>query len=285
MTEFNEWIIEKKYIIRLPANINSLTPKQFLRLIELYYIKPDNVAFRTKVFFSVAKIDVKTKFWFWWNISVLKFFSKIFKTRYKAFADGDFEHTIKLYTDFLIENKDEDEELLGTQLIPIIRVPKYSFWGKYGPKTKLKGFSDLGTNMKFSDYRDAEKAFSAVNLKENGSFESLISALYTGEKRDFQLKYISETIKNAVYFQYNDLREYWKRCYPDVFEGKGSSDETTSDDIEENLAVWMHYVADEDPTKYESVNNQPIYNILFAWNEIRKRQKKEKELLEEQKRK
>lgn len=284
MTEFNEWIIEKKYIIRFPANINSLTPKQFIRLIELYYNKPDNVAFRTKVFFSIAQRDVKTKFWFWWNMSIRKFFSRIFKTRYKGFANGDFEHTIKLYTDFLIENK-EDEELLGTQLVPIIRVPKYKFLGKYGPKTKLKGFSNLGTDMKFSDYREAEKAFASINLNENGGYESLISALYKGEKLDFRLKSISKVTQKAVYFQYNDLREYWKICYPDVFEGNSSSDETTSDDIEENLAVWMHYVADEDPTKYESVNSQPIYNILFAWNEIRKRQKKEKELLEELKRK
>jgi hypothetical protein len=275
MTEFNKWIIEKKYIIHFPANINSLTPKQFLKLIELYYNRHDNIEFRTRVFFNIAKTSIKTKFWLWWSLSLRK----------KNFADGDFEHVIKLFTDFLIENN-EDEELLGKQLVPIIYVPKYSFLGKYGPKTKLKGFDDLGSNMSFADYREAEKGFFSVNLKEEGGFEMLISALYRGEKEVWQIRSIPEVVRKAVYFQYNDLREYWKRSYPDVFEGgSSSSDEKTSDDVEEDLQVWRHYVADEDPTKYESVDNQNIYNILFAWNEIRKRQKKEKELLEEQKQK
>lgn len=275
MTETNEWIIEKKYVIRFPANINSLTPKQFLKLIELYYTQSDNVEFRTRVFFNIAKTNFKTKLWLWWNITIWK----------RPFADGDFEHVIKLFTDFLIENN-EDEELLGTQLVPIIYLPKYKFLGKYGPKIKLIGFENMGANMTFSDYREAEKGFFAVNLKEKNAYEMLISALYKGKKSDWQLKSIPETIKKAVYFQYNDLREYWKRSYEDVFEGQSnSSDEKTSDDIEDDLQVWRHYVADEDPTKYESVDNQNIYNILFAWNEIRKKQKKEKQLLEEQKHK
>lgn len=275
MNETNEWIIEKKYTIHFPANINSLTPKQFLKLIELYYTRSDNVEFRTRVFFNIAKTDFKTKVWLWWNISVRK----------RPFADGDFEHVIKLFTDFLIENN-EDEELLGKQLVPIIYIPKYKFLGKYGLKRKLIGFENMGANMSFADYRETEKGFFAVNLKEENAYEMLISALYKGEKADWQLKSIPEIIKKAVYFQYNDLREYWKRNYEDVFEGdSSSSDEKTSDDIEDDLQVWRHYVADEDPTKYESVDNQNIYNILFAWNEIRKRQKKEKELIEEQKHK
>lgn len=275
MTAKNEWIIEKKYIIHFPANVNSLTPKQFLKLIELYYTRQDNVEFRTRVFFNIAKTNFKTKLWLWWNMSFRK----------RKFADGDFEHVIKLFTDFLIENN-EDEELLGKQLVPIIQLPKYKVLGKYGPKTAIKGFEDLGANMTFSDYREAEKAFHAVNMKEENGYEMLISALYREKKQDWQLKSISETIKKAVYFQYNDLREYWRRSYEDVFEGGSSSgDEKTSDDIEDDLQVWRHYVADEDPTKYEVIDNQNIYNILFAWNEIRKRQKKEKELIEEQKHK
>lgn len=275
MTETNEWIIEKKYIIHFPANINSLTSKQFLKLIELYYNRSDNVEFRTKVFFNIAKSSFKTKVWFWWNINFRK----------RTFADGDFEHVIKLFTDFLIENN-EDEELLGKQLVPIIYVPKYRFLGKYGPKIKLIGFENMAENMSFFDYKEAEKAFFAVNLKEDNAYEMLISALYKGKTKDWQIRSIPKIIKKAVYFQYNDLREYWKRSYQDVFEGESSSsDEKTSDDVEENLQVWRHYVADEDPTKYELVDNQNIYNILFAWNEIRKRQKKEKELVEEQKHK
>lgn len=274
MTELNEWIIEKKYIIRFPANINSLTPKQFLKLIELYYTRHDNIEFRTRVFFSIARTSIKTKIWLWWNMNVRK----------KTFAEGDFEHSIKLFTDFLIENKEEDDELLGMQLVPIIEVPKYKFLGKYGPKIKLKGFGDLASGMLFSDYKEAEKAFFGVNVEEKGAYENLISALYKGGQK-WQIETISDTIKKAVYFQYNDLREYWKRSYEDVFEGDNSTESTSSDDIEESLEVWTHYVADEDPTKYSIVSQQPIYNILFAWNEIRKRQKKEKELLEEQKRK
>ncbi|GAB3518571.1 hypothetical protein [Emticicia fontis] len=290
MDEFNEWIIEDKYLIRFPANINSLSPKQFRKVLQLYYQDHSAFVFRMYVFFSIAQVNLKTRAWFVWHLSIKRFLSYILPVRYKVFRDGDMENVIMLFTDFLIEKKGEEAELLAKQLIPVIKLPVFRFLGKYSPKFTIKGHSDYYESMTFENYRDSEKAFTACNLKEPGAFDELIRALYKSRRKieDWQLAFVPESIKRGVYFEYNDIREYWKRSYEAVFDKEDSKeaslDEITSDDIVENMQVWMHYIADEKPTNYEAVNKQPVYNILFAWNEIRKKQKLEKEYYDNLKR-
>lgn len=291
MREFNTWTIEQKYIVRFPANINSLSPKQFRKVLQLYYQDYRDFAFRTLVFLSLAKLDWKTKLWFTWHMGIKKFLSYFLPIQPKVFAEGDLEHVIDQITQFLIEDPNEEQELLATQLIPTISLPVFRFLGRFSPRLRIKGHSDFYQSMTFEDYQNAEKAFLACNLREPDAFDELIKALYKSKRKieGWQLATIPDYIKRGVYFEYNDIREYWKRSYEQVFENEGSKDnpgdDFTSDDLLQQMQTWMHYIADEKPTNYESVNQQPIYNILFAWNEIRNKQKKEKEELDKMKRK
>ena len=144
--KWNEWTIEKNKVIRFPSDINDLTPKQFLKLIEAYYQCPDNFEFRFRVFRSIAKISWPTKIWLLWNFEIKKILSKFLPVRYKVFAEGELEYIINLFTDFLMEN--EDEILLAKQLVPNIKIKRFQFLDKYSPGFSIKGHSDFCTSMK-----------------------------------------------------------------------------------------------------------------------------------------
>ena len=243
--------------------------------------------FRFWVFWSIARMNWFTKFWVVWNFGIKKILSKFLPIKHKVFSEGDLEHTIKLFTDFLMEN--EDEILLAKQLIPEIKVRRFKFVGKVSPKLTIKGHSDYCISMSFGQYREAEKAFFQCNINEENAYNNLIRALYKSkvELHDWQLNAVSETIKKGVYFFYNDIREYWKRQFVEVFSDetkKEGENELTPEDLEQNLTTWLHYVAKEDPTKYETVDNLPVMTVLFNWNELKIKRKTEEEYLKQNQR-
>ena len=283
MSNWNEWIIERNKTIKFPSDINDLTPKQFLRLIEVYYLYPENFIFRFWVFWSIARISINTKIWLVWNFAVKKLLSKFLPINYKVFGEGELEHTINLFTEFLMEN--DNEILLAKQLIPKISIRRLQLLDKFSPTFDIKGHNDYCTSMSFGEYREAEKAFFECNLNQDDAYNNLIKALYRSnvELKDWQLDAVSETIKKAVYFWYNDIREYWKRQFEEVFseetKAKEKLEEFTPEDLEQQMTTWLHYVAKEDPTKYEVVNNLPVMTVLFNWNELKIKRKAEEEFL------
>jgi len=250
--QFNKIHIKDKLFF-LPANINSLTAKQYRLLVQVAH---QNDSSKAKLLLFFALLDnpknLKNIWWFRWFLLKNEYIFPILGIFFPKFIKIE-----KLDIESLYDAIDHCTGFFFNDESPLVVNPHKKIY-QFGMLKPAIARADTLADFSLLEFSEAEEAYSDYLNKQPEALTKIIQLLYTGVGNNT----FDELTRMAILHYYENVRGFVFSSFPLTFpksEGSGGST-----DIAEAYRHTIHILANNDPTKYQSVGNTALWDCLFA---------------------
>lgn len=239
----------------LPANVNQLTAKQYLTLVE---VLPQNSAIeaKMKLFFALLEMPQNRKNlrWFKWQVFKLEFIKPLLApfnyTKIKSFDIENLYDAIEHCTNFFYNDP------TPIAINPLKQIKRINSLKK--DNAREDAFGDF-TIFEFSQ---TEQAYQDYTEGDENGLTRIIEILYNYPKNIHNRSH-SILYRMAILLYYENARGYLFSQFPETFpvSEKSSSKKQQASD---SWKMTIHFLANEDATRYQDVAKTQLWDCLYA---------------------